>query len=804
MSKYVALFMLITLLLLLTISTSNAQKVNLNFKELPLQSQACNYLTPQDIRTAYNFNPLYNNQINGNGESIAIVVAYGDPSLQQDVNTYDSYYNLPALNLNSNLLVEYPFGKPSSSYTNWTDETALDVEIAHALAPNAKIYLMVAPNDSFLFQTVNYTVENVNANIISMSWGSSELGYDQDSMDYFNKILANGQKKGINIFVASGDSGAYNGYNSLNVNFPASSPDVIAVGGTTLSIYSNGTYKSELGWNGSGGGKSEFFQRPSFQPDISSYRMVPDVSFNSGTPVCIYVNSQWDGFYGTSVAAPSWAALDSLINQNANGDISYLNKELYYEYNNLKNLVFHNITSGCNGFYCSDGRYNEVTGLGSPKAFQLVQAISNTSFYIDFNDPTEGVFSINGKNYSSTVILKIPFGEKINLVAYSNSSNSLSEKSVFLSFSGIINSTSDNVSFFVDDSGKIDINFNRLLRVEEYSFNGVNNKTYYLKNGSNLEISAPLKYNYSNYQYILKGFTIDNGTLIQKDNYSIPVLYPLNISYSWFKQPKETIYFKTYKPSIKANVSYYSHIPLSNSIKKIFSIVFNGSYIYPLANSTVDIHEKPLVIGVNRYLILNKTQVFSKNLTIGVITEDNYTIRFISQNGTFLRPKSFYVSLKNESEIYKNNYIWAPINTEVTVDKIDYDNFTFNKSFSFYSNYTKNINITLPVFDSTLKVVTILGIPVVGAKVKIHANNITFINSTNLFGTATLSNIPDIKYNATISAFGSTFQFKGVSGVSNTLSIVVGLYDLYIIFGVIVIILITLLIYERLKHRKHK
>ena len=192
MQKIIPLFILI--ILLLSVSITHASKgINLNFQEVPLQNQVCNYLTPQDLQTAYNFLPLYNLSINGNGQSIAIVVAHGDPNLQQDVNAFDSYYGLNALTNGSNLVIEEPFGSPSSYPINWTYETALDVEMTHSLAPSARIYLIVAPNDSLLFQTVNYTINNVPADTISLSWGSSELDYSQQSINYLNSIFQSAQ-----------------------------------------------------------------------------------------------------------------------------------------------------------------------------------------------------------------------------------------------------------------------------------------------------------------------------------------------------------------------------------------------------------------------------------------------------------------------------------------------------------------------------------------------------------------------------------------------------------------------------------
>jgi len=795
--------LLILMILLLSISTTHASKgVNLNFQEVPLQNSVCNYLTPQNLRTAYNFLPLYNLSVNGNGQTIAIVVAHGDPNLQQDVNAFDSYYGLSALTNGSNLVIEEPFGEPSSYPTNWTYETALDVEIVHSLAPGAKIYLIVSPNDSWLFQTVNYTVNNIPTNTISLSWGASELDYTQQSIDYVNSIFQSAQSKGINVFVASGDTGAYNSYSTPNVNFPASSPNVIAVGGTTLSIYSNGDYKSEVGWNGSGGGQSQFFARPAFQPDISSYRMVPDVSFDAGTPVCVYVDSGWTALYGTSLAAPSWSAIDSLINQNLHGDEGYLNNHLYSLFNSIGSLIFNNITSGCNNLYCADGKYNEVTGLGSPKAYQLVEALSNTTYEVYFNDPVNGIFSVNGKNYTKSTTLKFAFGEKVNISAYSQNISSNTEF-LFTSMSGIVNTHSSTVSFFINQSGTINVDFSVYFRINEYDYNGINSTSEYVKNGSLFTISAQKLNNYSQYQEVLLGFSIDNGTLLQNQNYTIKVFSPFNVSFSWSKDPKVTFKFLNGTNGLAVNISYYKTVPLSKTIKKVYSIVSNGGYVYSSNDSDFYIYTSPQIIAGNRYVTLNITKKFQSSIIINFIKEYNYTINFLSKQGAAIEPSYFYMSFENLTEVYQNHYIWAPRSTEITIKNVSYDGINLNVNQALQTDSYSNLNVTIPVSNINIKVVTILGIPVVGAGVTINVDNLSFNNHTNVFGGVTFANLPQKTYNVTITAYNSKFFFSDLKALSNTLSITAGLYELYIIVGAIMIILVILLLLERIRHRKH-
>ncbi|MEM0142580.1 MAG: S53 family peptidase [Candidatus Parvarchaeum sp.] len=801
MNKLIILYLLI--ILLFSVSITHASKgVNLNFQEVPLQNQICDYLTPQDLTTAYDFLPLYNENINGSGQSIAIVVAHGDPNLQQDVNAFDSNYGLNPLTNGSNLIIEEPFGSPSSYPINWTYETALDVEMVHSLAPGAKIYLIVSPNDSWLFQTVNYTINNVAANTLSLSWGSSELDYNQQSINYVNSIFASAQSKGINVFVASGDAGAYNSYNTPNVNFPASSPNVIAVGGTTLSVYSNGEYKSEIGWNGSGGGQSQFFARPTFQPDISSYRMVPDVAFDAGTPVCVYADSSWTALYGTSLAAPSWAAIDSLINQNLHGDEGYLNNHLYNVFKSTGSIVFNNITSGCNGLYCADGKYNEVTGLGSPKVYPLVEVLSNTTYQIYFNDPTNGVFSANGKNYTGSTVLKFAFGQKITLKTYSQNISS-NTKIIFTSMSGLINTDNSTISFFVNQSGTINLNFTKYFLINEYDYDGINNRSIYVRNGSVFTVSAQKLENYSQYQEVLLGFSIDNGTLLQASNYRLQVLSPFNVSFYWDKDPKITFEFLNGTTGLLVNVSYYSHVPLSKNIKKVDSVLTDGGYVYSTYNSEFYIDSTPQILSGNRYIALNLTERFNDTIKVDFIKEYNYTINFISKQGAIIKPSYFYISFENITERYQNYYVWAPKNNKIKIRNASYDGINLNINDTLQTNSQNELNVTVPVSNINVKIVTILGIPVVGASVIINVGNVSFQNYTNVFGRAIFTDVPQKAYNATISAYNSRFFFYNLTSLSSTLSITAGLYELYIIIGVIMIILVLLLLFERIRHRKY-
>lgn len=326
---------------------------------------------PTQISSAYGLNQL---SYTGAGETIAIVDAYGSPTIQNDVNTFDQQFGLPAVNLT----IAYPNGKPKTN-SGWALETSLDVEWAHALAPDAKILLVVAASSSTtnLVNAINYASSH-GAEVVSNSWGgsefSSETSYDTDF-----------QHVGIVYTASAGDSGA-------GVEWPAASPYVLSIGGTSLTINSNGSYGGETAWSSSGGGTSAYESRPTYQYNwvsvVGSQRGVPDIAWdaNPNTGVAVYDSTRdqgqagWFEVGGTSVGAPSWAALIALADQGRTSPLS--NADVMTQLYNLAGTTgssgyvtnFHDITSGSNGNTALAG-YDLVTGIGSPQANNLIPAL---------------------------------------------------------------------------------------------------------------------------------------------------------------------------------------------------------------------------------------------------------------------------------------------------------------------------------------------------------------------------------------------------------------------------------------------
>ncbi|MFQ1021433.1 S53 family peptidase [Tardisphaera saccharovorans] len=317
---------------------------------------------PRQIASYYGFSdlPMYP----GLGETIVIVDAFGSPTIYRDLAVFDSVFQLPPANLQ---VIRLP-GPSSSTLQDregWAVETSLDVEWAHAMAPYADIVLVEASSDSVpaLYRAVEFAVDMRLGQVISMSWGLPEPYEEQvtgpGSISSFHQLFEQAISEGITPVASSGDDGAYNGLAYPNVNYPASDPYVLAVGGTNLTLSSSqyGTQSldgahiastSEYLWVDSGGGVSSYFEEPSWQSDaaievttstgaaLPSGRAVPDVSYVAMSPygptgwaglwiydstpyviqeesasgqLTTYVLSGWYGVGGTSCGAPQWSAL---------------------------------------------------------------------------------------------------------------------------------------------------------------------------------------------------------------------------------------------------------------------------------------------------------------------------------------------------------------------------------------------------------------------------------------------------------------------------------------------------------------
>ena len=320
--------------------------------------------TPASIAGAYQ---LGNLTATGGG-TIVIVDAYDYPTALRDFNVFSTQFGLPTetstnatAGTNAHFQVVYA-GGPRAPRANcgWAQEAALDIEWAHAMAPNAKIVLVEAKSNSFadLFAAVDVANAIPDAQQMSMSWGGSEFSSEASNDTHFTH-------NGIVYFASSGDTGG-------KTIYPGVSPNVVSAGGTRLNRNSSGVLVSETGWSGSGGGSSAYEPRPAFQNAVAavgSKRGVPDYSFDAdpSTGVSVYDStscqgvSGWMVFGGTSVSSPSLAGIvHSAGNQRLNsGD------ELTLLYSGLGRANFRDIVSGTAGTFTAKTGWDFVTGIGS-------------------------------------------------------------------------------------------------------------------------------------------------------------------------------------------------------------------------------------------------------------------------------------------------------------------------------------------------------------------------------------------------------------------------------------------------------
>ncbi|MGI8771334.1 MAG: S53 family peptidase [Acidobacteriaceae bacterium] len=307
-----------------------------------------------EVQTAYNLKPAYQHGLDGKGQTIVIVDAYGSPTILADANAFSSINGLPQLG-SSNFTVYNPQGTPAYN-AGWASETTLDVEWAHAIAPGAKIALVATASNynSDLQGGISYAIQHQLGNVISNSYGEPEIEDDANDMNTWNSLNEVAAAAGISVNFSTGDSGDYTADGlPATVSSPSNSPYATAVGGTTMGLNSAKHISFQTGWGnnyaqlysgvskrvldpphsfgfygGAGGGESQYFPKPSWQNNLpGAGRQQPDVSALAdpftGGEIVITPNGQQGGaqyvevYGGTSLACPIFSAIWAITNQRA-------------------------------------------------------------------------------------------------------------------------------------------------------------------------------------------------------------------------------------------------------------------------------------------------------------------------------------------------------------------------------------------------------------------------------------------------------------------------------------------------------
>lgn len=372
--------------------------------------------TPAFLRAAYN----YPSALDGSGQTIVIVDAFGSPTIASDLSTFDSAFGIPDP---PSFKIFCPAGCPPLTsnrgphdVTGWSIETSLDVEYAHAMAPGADIVLFVAPTNAgnVLNLVESAAIKRYPGSIMSQSFGIPEylIHGNNAQLMQAEKNYEAAAAAGITVLASTGDFGATNGLpiDLPSAQFPSSDPLVTAVGGTEGLPYPGGlvgcdfttctfTYGGEQVWNeprfgaATGGAPSLLFSVPTYQQNLGlTSRTTPDVAYNAAIDGGVLVlDSALGGFFivgGTSAGSPQWAAIFALANEAAGHSLGFVNPAVYSLAESSSYASgFHDITIGNNqlvgtpvGFSATTG-YDFATGWGTPNVTNfvsdLVAAISH-------------------------------------------------------------------------------------------------------------------------------------------------------------------------------------------------------------------------------------------------------------------------------------------------------------------------------------------------------------------------------------------------------------------------------------------
>ena len=383
---------------------------DVGFQPVPLPTSACvaqfqtHCYSPNQLRSAYDLDPLHSKGITGKGRTIVLLEAFGSPTVQHDLDVFDKQFGLPDTQVE---VFKWgtvpPFDPTNDDQVGWAEETSLDVQAAHTVAPGAKIVVAETAVDQTndgvgvpeMMSALNHLVNQGGVDTVSMSWGAREAhfpGYDLGDYTALTSLryaFQNAVQHGATLAASSGDGG---GIPNVGGFWPASDPLVTAVGGTHLNLDDAGKRQTvDSAWIGSGGYRSTVFPRPAYQNGVKSVvgatRGTPDISLDADPDGGLWIYTSfapaqtgwWPGG-GTSQSAPMFAALVTLADQAAGHRFGLIDNDLYRLYaEHARGLV--DITVGntadpaatpeSTGFDAVPG-YDQATGVGTVDAAKFV------------------------------------------------------------------------------------------------------------------------------------------------------------------------------------------------------------------------------------------------------------------------------------------------------------------------------------------------------------------------------------------------------------------------------------------------
>jgi len=348
--------------------------------------------SPDELARLYDFPE----DVAGTGQTVAII-ELGGGYKTADLTAYFKELGIPKPRVSA-VSVDGAKNAPAGDPNSADGEVLLDIEVVGAMAPKAKIAVYFAPNTTKgFYDGIAAALHDTRRtpSVISISWGGPENSWTAQAMDVYDELFADAADMGVTITAAAGDDGSSDRVTDgkAHVDFPASSPHVLACGGTRVTA-NGSSIETETVWNNgsgqgaTGGGVSDHFPPPAYQkgagvpPSANSKRRkgrgVPDVAGDADpqTGYKIRVDGHDLVFGGTSAVAPLWAALVALANQKLGRRVGFLQPQLYA---GRPKSGFNDITDGDNGAYAAKKGWDACTGWGSPHGAGLIEALSTTT-----------------------------------------------------------------------------------------------------------------------------------------------------------------------------------------------------------------------------------------------------------------------------------------------------------------------------------------------------------------------------------------------------------------------------------------
>jgi subtilase family serine protease len=342
-----------------------------------------------------------------------IVDSFGSPTIARDLRTFDDAFGVPQP---PSFKVIQPAGKvppfdgSNNNRVGWAQETTLDVEWAHVMAPGASILLVETPTSENegttgfpqIVTAEKYVLRHRLGQVISQSFAATEQTFpSQAALRRLRGAYQLAAKDHVTVLAATGDEGAtsyrYNMtdlYTTRAVSWPATDPLVTAVGGTQLDLRASGVRRTaDVAWSGSGGGRSIVFRRPSYQYSVrkltGSRRGVPDISMDASCASTVSVYSSfsgasWIGLCGTSVATPLFAGIVALADQVAGHALGLINPAIYQIAIRHERGIVDILKGNNTARFDQNGRSYTVRGFAAGKGYDLVSGVGtvNAAYFV--------------------------------------------------------------------------------------------------------------------------------------------------------------------------------------------------------------------------------------------------------------------------------------------------------------------------------------------------------------------------------------------------------------------------------------